>query len=163
VASGGASDRAQGGGQLSSAARRRAVLCHALVACTLVAGCAASRPSAKASDGFDPRVARRISIDELKQRMAAGDAVTVIDVRPVLHGNMADGADHVPPALLPRWAREHDQNAFVVAYCTCHKEATSARAVLELQALGYTNAWALVGSLDAWEQAGLPTRDVPRR
>jgi rhodanese-related sulfurtransferase len=30
--------------------------------------------------------------------------------------------------------------------------------VLELQRLGFTNAYALLGGLDAWRSAGLPTQ-----
>jgi len=33
--------------------------------------------------------------------------------------------------------------------------------VLHLQQLGFTNAYALLGGLDAWRTAGLPTDPVP--
>jgi rhodanese-related sulfurtransferase len=34
--------------------------------------------------------------------------------------------------------------------------------VLKLQQLGFTNAYALLGGLDAWEEAKLPTAPAPK-
>jgi rhodanese-related sulfurtransferase len=33
--------------------------------------------------------------------------------------------------------------------------------VLQLQELGFTNAWALLGGLNAWREAKLPTDPAP--
>jgi rhodanese-related sulfurtransferase len=34
--------------------------------------------------------------------------------------------------------------------------------VLQLQKLGFTNAYALLGGLDAWREAKLPTAPAPK-
>jgi len=44
----------------------------------------------------------------------------------------------------------------IIAYCSCHRENSSGKAVLILNANGIEDAYALVGGTDAWRDSGLP-------
>jgi rhodanese-related sulfurtransferase len=100
----------------------------------------------------------RIAPAALKAKMDKGE-VAVIDVRAV----EAYQAGHIPGALqipleyvageIPWFPRDKE----IVTYCSCPAEETSGHAILILRAGGLTNAAALKGGYEAWEQAGLPT------
>lgn len=76
-------------------------------------------PTAQApAQAFDPKVARRITADEVKKRLDAGEKVVIIDTRSKFSGPMAKGAAHVPSDKLDAWAKEHPKDALIVAYCT---------------------------------------------
>lgn len=114
-----------------------------------------------AKPAFDVNVARRVTADEVKSQIDAGTKVYVIDNRSSFTGQMAKGAAHVPIAKIAEWAKEIPKDAMIVAYCTCGAEQTSTLAVEKLQKLGFTNAWALKGGLNAWQTVGLPTEAKP--
>ena len=46
-------------------------------------------------------------------------------------------------------------------YCTCYREATSARVAHVLIEKGF-EAYVIVGGLRAWQKAGLPVEAVPQ-
>jgi membrane protein DedA with SNARE-associated domain/rhodanese-related sulfurtransferase len=97
------------------------------------------------------------------QELAAGTAV-IFDVRS--HGY------YDPRALRIRGSRRLDPNALnqlpldlasgkqVYLYCTCVREATSARVAHLLRERGVRSA-AIQGGLRAWKKAGLPLEAVP--
>ena len=71
-------------------------------------------------EAFDPKVARRISAEDVKKRMDAGEKVIIIDTRSKFSGPMVKGATHVTGDQLEAWAKEKGipKDAFILAYCT---------------------------------------------
>jgi rhodanese-related sulfurtransferase len=108
-------------------------------------------------DEFDPAIARRLSVEDLRKRLDAQEKVIYLDNRYKPTGPIAKGAQLVMSDQIAEWAKNVPKDAFIVNYCTCHGETSSVRAVLELQKLGFTNAYALLGGLGAYQMAGLPT------
>jgi rhodanese-related sulfurtransferase len=110
--------------------------------------------------------APRITVEELKRRMEAGEDFTVIDVRNP-HA-WAESGTQIPEAIrvpldeldenLPRIPKDRP----VVAYCTWPNEGSSASLAQKLLERGYRNVWALQGGLQAWEEAGLPVESKRR-
>jgi len=105
---------------------------------------------------LDVNVARRITPEQVFARMQSGEHVVFVDARSLFTGPKIAGAVQVPGDDLARWAKETPKDAFVVAYCTCPAEHTAANHVIQLQKYGFTNAYALLGGLTAWQEAGLP-------
>ncbi len=107
----------------------------------------------------------RITVAELQQARERGDAPLVIDVRSavsrqldpqIIRGARLANAEAVADAV-------HDIpcDRPLAIYCNCPNEATSARAVKTLRALGYRTAHPLEGGLLAWEAAGYPVERLP--
>ena len=94
---------------------------------------------------------------DVVSRITAGEKATLLDTRSDEAWNSSDekakGAVRVPhdrvPSDLP-WPRDR----FLVSYCTCPSEHSSASVAEELREKGYINAFAMVGGLDAWKEAG---------
>lgn len=63
-------------------------------------------------------VARRITVEEVKKRMDAGQKVVIIDTRGTFAGPRVTGSTHVPADKLDAWAKDVPKNTFIVAYCT---------------------------------------------
>lgn len=99
---------------------------------------------------------------EAAQAMAAG--ARVYDVRS--HGYLdrkalrIRGSRRLDPHTLHRSHEEIPQGQLVFVYCTCVREATSARVARELDRNGVHVA-VIKGGLRAWKKAGLPTEAVP--
>jgi rhodanese-related sulfurtransferase len=110
---------------------------------------------------FGFTVVRRVTADEMRFYLDAGERVYFVDNRSVFSGPMVKGASHIPLGKLAEWSKTVPKDAMIVAYCTCSAEQTSSQAVLRLQSLGFTRAFALRGGLTAWRAAGLPV-DEPR-
>ena len=99
-----------------------------------------------------------IEVDELQRRLAAGDAVVLVDVRqseeftaPPGH---LPGAINVPLGDLPSRAGElaaRRQPIVVV----CKTDRRSARAATELLATGLRDVTVLRGGTDEWHRQGL--------
>ena len=102
----------------------------------------------------------RITPEELKQKLDAGEEVAIVDLRHPL--------DFLPePYLIPgairmtmeELAHLHEaipRDRDVVVYCTCPNEATSAMTALRLRQLGVTRVRPLAGGYFAWRQRGFP-------
>jgi rhodanese-related sulfurtransferase len=117
----------------------------------------AAKPQTSASSvSFDPAVARRMTTDELKRLFDAGEKVTIVDTRANPLGPVAKGAQTVPYKQITAWAKDVSKDSLIVVYCLCRNESTSSHVVVELQKLGFTRAFALVGGLKGYEAAGLP-------
>ena len=111
---------------------------------------------------FDPAVARRITVDEVKARLDRGEKILFVDTRAEIPDKIVKGATVVTPDRLAAWAAKTPKSAVVVVYCTCSHEATAEAEVLELQKRGFKSAYALLDGLIAWEALGLPTEPPPR-
>jgi membrane protein DedA with SNARE-associated domain/rhodanese-related sulfurtransferase len=107
----------------------------------------------------------RITPEELKEKLDAGEKVLVVD----LHGRRdgprghqgIPGAVCIDPHRLGQHAN-HDGRApiprdrEVVLYCTAPHELTSARVALELRRRGFERVRPLAGGLQAWRERGFP-------
>ena len=97
----------------------------------------------------------QINAKDLKLRLDKGEKITIIDARHELGGQILKGALHVPMDKLDDWAQDADKDQVIVTYCTCpHDEAADAE-VQKLQKMGFKNAFALSGGLEAARLAGL--------
>jgi rhodanese-related sulfurtransferase len=110
---------------------------------------------------FNLRVARRMSAEDVLARREEGQTITVVDTRSKFTGPAARGAVNLTDDKLAVWSKGLPKDTLIVAYCTCHDEHTAVRAVLKLQELGFTNAFALQGGLSAWQAVGLPVELAP--
>lgn len=106
------------------------------------------------------RVAR-ISPEELKNQLDAGEAVLILDLREPLdfeaNPQIIPTARRMPPAELEARHEELPRNCDVILYCTCPNEATSARAALRLHRRGITRVRPLLGGFQKWDELKFPT------
>ena len=70
------------------------------------------------TEAFDPKVARRITPDDVKKRMDAGEKVVFIDTRSGFSGPVIKGAQHVTSDKIEGWSKEIAKDMLIVAYCT---------------------------------------------
>jgi membrane protein DedA with SNARE-associated domain/rhodanese-related sulfurtransferase len=114
------------------------------------------------------RVRRQIAVPmvlpvEAAREMASG--AWIYDVRS--HGYLdakamrIQGSRRLDPNALHQSRLELPPDRPVYVYCTCLREATSARVARELQTLGIRVA-VIEGGLRAWKKAGLPVERVPQ-
>ena len=97
-----------------------------------------------------------ISAQELKQRLEAGEKLTVIDVRErdeFVQGHLP-GATFLPRGFLELQIEQHqpDREQPVVIYCA--GGVRSALAARNLKEMGYTNPISLIGGFNGWKNAG---------
>lgn len=95
---------------------------------------------------------------ELRERIDAGESVTVLDVREpheTRHG-IIPGARVIPlRELSARWEELKDANEIV---CYCAAGARSYDAALLLRKNGLINATSLEGGMGSWRAIGAPTQ-----
>jgi len=97
-------------------------------------------------------------------QLAAADNVAVFDVRS--HGyyekdtNRIHGSARLEPNALSERAAALPKDKEIVLYCTCVREATSARVARALEDQGLKVS-VLEGGFRAWKKAGLPIEAVP--
>jgi membrane protein DedA with SNARE-associated domain/rhodanese-related sulfurtransferase len=75
------------------------------------------------------------------------------------------GSTRMDPNALTRWDQEFPSGGPIYLYCTCIREATSARVARELKTRFPDRAHhfiVLKGGLRAWRKAGLPVEPVPK-
>jgi membrane protein DedA with SNARE-associated domain/rhodanese-related sulfurtransferase len=107
----------------------------------------------------DLRMAK-ITVDELKQRMDAGDPITVVDVRHPLALEL--DPDMIPGALnflmeeIEHRHHEIPRDRDIILYCSCPNEVSSARTALLLKKKGIHRVRPLEGGLDAWRERKFP-------
>ncbi|MFI5247070.1 MAG: rhodanese-like domain-containing protein [Nitrospirales bacterium] len=107
----------------------------------------------------DLRMAK-ITVDELKQRMDAGDPITVVDVRHPLALEL--DPETIPGAMnflmeeIEHRHQEIPRDRDVILYCTCPNEVSSARTALLLKKKGIHRVRPLEGGLDAWRERKFP-------
>ena len=101
--------------------------------------------------------AARISVDELRERMAGDEPPLVIDIGSALaHRSRAHitGAKLMSLDGVARDAAGFPADREIVFYCACPNEESSRRAAQILRAKGFTRVRPLVGGIDAWNAAG---------
>lgn len=112
------------------------------------------------------RVVPRIQVEELARKLASGEKSTILllDVRS--HGYYDSGALRIQgsvrfePNNFPEEIKHLSKDKEIYVYCTCVRDATSARVAHLLREQGF-NAYVIVGGLGAWRKAGLPMEGVP--
>ena len=107
----------------------------------------------------------RITPEELKRRLDAGEQVLIVDLqgggRHPRNRQGIPGAVRIDPHRLEQY-RPHDKKAQiprdreVVLYCANPHEFTSARVALALQRRGFERVRPLAGGLRAWRERGFP-------
>jgi membrane protein DedA with SNARE-associated domain/rhodanese-related sulfurtransferase len=109
------------------------------------------------------RYAPTIEVDEAVADLAAGRAV-VYDVRS--HGYYdartmrIQGSKRLDPNAFHQWHQQVPSGIHIYLYCTCVREATSARVALLLLEQGVA-CRVIRGGLKKWKAAGLPLERVP--
>ncbi len=101
---------------------------------------------------------REITVDELKQQLASGAPIKLIDVRETdeYGAGRLPGAAHVPRGYLEmRIEQKADRAEPVVVYC--QGGTRSAFAAKALAEMGYQNVASLAGGYARWTDAGNPT------
>lgn len=102
----------------------------------------------------------KICVEELKQRLDAGDPITVVDVRhPIsleLDPEMIPGALNLLLEEIDHRHHEIPRDREIVLYCTCPNEVSSARTALLLKKKGIHRVRPLEGGLDAWRERKFP-------
>ena len=102
----------------------------------------------------------RITAEELKERMDAGEDVVVVDLRSALEveaePETIPGAVRMDAADLEEAFEVIPRDREIVVFCSCPNEATSARVALRLRALGITQIRPLADGLEAWRRLGFP-------
>jgi membrane protein DedA with SNARE-associated domain len=109
------------------------------------------------------RYAPTIEVEEAAAELAAGGAV-VYDVRS--HGYYdartmrIQGSHRLDPNAFHQWHKQVPNGKHIYLYCTCVREATSARVALLLLEQGVA-CRVIRGGLRKWKAAGLPLERVP--
>jgi len=112
------------------------------------------------------RVVPRIQVEELARKIESGEKsnILLLDVRS--HGYYDSGALRIKgsvrfePNNFAEEIKHLSKDKEIYVYCTCARDATSARVAHLLREQGY-NAYVIVGGLGAWRKAGLPLEGVP--
>src|SRR5271154_3797771 len=107
---------------------------------------------------------KQVSLEELKRRLAAGEKVTLLDVREKdeWRGGYIPGAVSLPRGFLEIQAEQKlpDKSARIVAYCA--GGTRSALAAATLQELGYTNVETANPGFVRWKDLGYPMDTPPQ-
>src|SRR5262249_59023368 len=98
-----------------------------------------------------------IRVDELSRRIAAGEAAQVLDVRRPGEWNAGHiaQASHRPLHELEAHARELDRSSPVAIICASGFRSSIATSLLERA--GFPRVTNVVGGMNAWHAASLPT------
>jgi len=102
----------------------------------------------------------KISVDELKRRMDAGEAISVVDVRHPLALDL--DPESIPGAInftleeIEHRHHEIPRDRDIVLYCSCPNEVSSARTAFLLKKKGIHRVRPLEGGLDAWRERQFP-------
>jgi len=103
----------------------------------------------------------RITVDELHQKLEAGETLMILDLRP--HDEIEQnptrirGALHMTMDEIDVRQNEIPRDCEIILYCSCPNEVSSARIALRLQRRGFSRVRPLQGGLDAWTGRNYPT------
>jgi membrane protein DedA with SNARE-associated domain/rhodanese-related sulfurtransferase len=102
----------------------------------------------------------RITVDELRQKLVAGETPLILDLRPsaALEQDPAliQGAIHLTMDEIEKRMSELPRDRDIVVYCACPNEESSARLALQLQRKGFTRIRPLLGGIEAWREQNYP-------
>ena len=102
----------------------------------------------------------KISVEELKARLDAGEAISVVDVRHPLALDLdpetIPGAINFTMEEIDYRHHEIPRDRDIVLYCTCPNEVSSARTAFLLKKKGIHRVRPLEGGLDAWRERQYP-------
>lgn len=105
----------------------------------------------------------RITSDELKRMLDAGEEVVIVDLRGSLDFEaepaMIPGAVHLDVSDLEHVTEQLAAAPEVILYCNCPNEVTSARMALLLRRKGVKKIRPLTGGLDGWRRQGYPVKE----
>jgi membrane protein DedA with SNARE-associated domain/rhodanese-related sulfurtransferase len=112
------------------------------------------------------RIVPRVQVEELAHKLESEENsnILLLDVRS--HGYYDSGALRIKgsirlePNNFAEEIKHLSKNKDIYVYCTCARDATSARVAHLLREQGF-NAYVIVGGLGAWRKAGLPMEGVP--
>ena len=115
--------------------------------------CGTAEPGPRVHDDAVPEMTPRT----LAARLAAGDALDLLDVREryELEISRIDGARHIPLGMLGDALPTLDKTREMVVLCKVG--ARSAQAVRTLRAAGFRNVWNLAGGIERWRMEVDPT------
>lgn len=92
-----------------------------------------------------------ITPQELKDKLDAGDAIELIDVRtPDKHASYNIGGKLIPLEELPMRLNEIDRDKPIITYCTMG--GRSMRALQYLMSEGFTDIKSLDGGMTRWQE-----------
>ena len=101
---------------------------------------------------------RELSVEEVKEKLAAGAKFYLIDVREDHEWNQghAQAAQHLGRGIIERDIEKSvpDKASELVLYCG--GGFRSALAADNLQKMGYQNVYSMAGGIKAWKEAGYP-------
>jgi membrane protein DedA with SNARE-associated domain/rhodanese-related sulfurtransferase len=102
----------------------------------------------------------RITPEELKGKMDAGEDVLIVDLRHALdfdaNPETIPGALHVDAAELEEAAEVIPRDREIVLFCACPNEVTAARLALLLRSKGITQIRPLAEGYEGWRSRGFP-------
>jgi len=103
----------------------------------------------------------RITVDELRQKQAAGENPVILDLRSLIEleqdPSLISGALHMTLEDLHLRHQEIPRDRDIILYCSCPNEVTSARVALQLHQKGISRVRPLLGGIDAWRERNYPT------
>ena len=99
-----------------------------------------------------------VTIEQVRERLDRGDRVQLVDVREEsewLHGRAA-GAVHLSKGVIERDVEKRfpDTDTELILYCG--GGSRSALAADNLQKMGYSKVYSLIGGFKTWRDSGLP-------
>jgi len=102
----------------------------------------------------------RITPEELKRKMDAGEDVVVIDLRHPLdfeaQPETIPGALHMEPGELDEAYEVIPRDRDIIVFCGCPNEATAAQLALLLRSRGIARIWPLAEGHEGWRKRGFP-------
>jgi len=102
----------------------------------------------------------RITPEELKQKMDAGEDILIVDLRHALDFDASPetipGALHVDAADLEEAYEVIPRDREIVLFCACPNEVTAARLALILRSKGITQIRPLSEGYEGWRKRGFP-------
>src|SRR2546425_4940129 len=103
----------------------------------------------------------RITVDELHQKLEAGENPIILDLRSVAElerdPSLIRGARHMTIEELQARHHEIPRDRDIILYCSCPNAVSSARMALLLHRNGILRVRPLLGGIDAWRERNYPT------
>lgn len=102
----------------------------------------------------------RITVDDLRRMLDAGENVTILDMRS--QGELENeptliaGAIHLTMEQVKEGRHDIPSDREVIVYCSCPNEVTAARVALLLKRQGFSKVRPLLGGIAAWRGQNYP-------